>query len=66
MREIKFRVWDKIKKVFRYEEFIKSGDDKGSWWLFDKDRNDRLLFEFSETPFKIEVVGNIYEDVERK
>jgi uncharacterized phage protein (TIGR01671 family) len=44
MRELKFRAWDKDKKVMHYDfQFIKSGDGIGQFILFISDKEDNVV-----------------------
>lgn len=41
MREIKFRAWDKQKKVMHFDfQFIKSGDSGNDWIIFQSDKEN--------------------------
>jgi uncharacterized phage protein (TIGR01671 family) len=51
MRELKFRAWDKDKKVMHYDfQFIKSGDGVGQFILFISDKEDNIVKQQNPYP----------------
>lgn len=59
MRQIKFRCWDKIKKKYRFDSFLKTGDGRGDWIVF---LSDQLQ---PEMPDKLSFSSNIVYHRER-
>ncbi len=51
MREIKFRAWDKDKKVMHYDfQFIKSGEGIGQFILLISDKEDNVVKQQNPYP----------------